>query len=155
MGTWGGQPVATFVDWRFGTGFDLNSFDADPQFTDAAHGNYRLLPGSPAIDRGDPTTSYFGEPVGSTFGDGSRVDIGAGGNSANAAQSPAQMVQLFGQPTYPRYQVGQPPPFRSAPTGSWPRIRCSFLTWAAASSRDRSPGTYSRRINSAHPAIFT
>lgn len=91
MGNWGGQAVATFLDWRFGTGFDIDSTDVDPQFTDAAHGNYLLLPGSPAIDRGDPNSAFANEPG----NNGGRINLGFEGNTAQATQSPAQLVQVL------------------------------------------------------------
>ena len=45
------------------------NFDADPLFRDAAHGDYRLLPGSPCIDTGAQWVPLDA--------DGSRADIGA------------------------------------------------------------------------------
>ncbi len=55
--------------WRQKTGQDGNSIIADPKFTDAAQGDFRLLSYSPAIDSGDPAyisedgvTDFAGEP---------------------------------------------------------------------------------------------
>lgn len=49
------------------------SIDADPRFTDAAAGDYSLLPGlSPSIDAGDPDPSF-------DDADGTRSDMGAYG----------------------------------------------------------------------------
>src|SRR6516164_6297903 len=119
---WSNQPL-TLGQLQLSLGLDKNSFAGNPMYKNPAgadgirgfvggvdHGaddDFSLTPGSPAIDRGDPTAPYFNEPVGATFGDGSRIDIGAGGNTANAAQSPTQLVQLFGQTADQRYQVGQ------------------------------------------------
>ncbi len=118
---WSGQAY-TLDQAKTLLGLDINSFAADPQFANPVgadgirgfvggvdHGaddNFSLLAGSPAIDRGDPAAAFWQEPVGS-FGDGSRIDIGAGGNAVNAAQSPSQLVQLLGQTGSQRYQVGQ------------------------------------------------
>ncbi len=44
------------------------NFDADPRFWGAEHADFRLLPGSPCIDAGDPTQ---------TDENGSRLDVGA------------------------------------------------------------------------------
>jgi Malectin domain/Right handed beta helix region/Periplasmic copper-binding protein (NosD) len=120
--SWAGQ-VLTLDQVKTQLGLDTNSFAANPLFNNPAgadgvrgfvggvdHGaddDFSLQAGSPAIDRGDPTAPFFNEPVGANFGDGARIDIGAGGNSANAAQSPSQLVQLLGQTGGQRYQVGQ------------------------------------------------
>lgn len=47
-----------------------NDISVDPLYIDPQRGDYRLLPGSPCIDAGDPDPQY-GDP------DGSRADIGA------------------------------------------------------------------------------
>ena len=120
--SWAGQ-VLTLDQVKTQLGLDTNSFAANPLFNNPAgpdgirgfvsgvdHGaddDFSLQAGSPAIDRGDPTAAFYNEPVGANFGDGARIDIGAGGNSANAAQSPSQLVQLLGQTGGQRYQVGQ------------------------------------------------
>ena len=52
-----------------GVGMGANSFGMDPLFVDPASGDYRLTPGSPCIDAGDPHNDS--DP------DGSRRDVGA------------------------------------------------------------------------------
>ena len=160
---WSGQAF-TLDQMKTLLGLDINSFAANPQFANPAgadgirgfvggvdHGvddDFSLLPGSPAIDRGDPSAAFWREPVGS-FGDGSRVDIGAGGNSAKAAQSPSQIVQLLGQTGSQRYQVGQTLddhfPYGRA-RGA--KIRCCSSMSATARLSARSPGTCSRPTSS-------
>ena len=48
---WGGEKVYTLEDWRK-MGRDANSAIADPQFVDAARGDYRVKDSSPALGMG-------------------------------------------------------------------------------------------------------
>jgi hypothetical protein len=48
MVNWFGQKIASFDDYRITTGLDAHSLFADPKFIDAANGDYRLAPDSPA-----------------------------------------------------------------------------------------------------------
>jgi len=68
-GTWAGVPALSLADWRTASKYDANSASGDPIFVDRANARYELLPGSPAVDRGDawysPRTDING---------GSRVD---------------------------------------------------------------------------------
>jgi len=48
---WGGEKAYTFDDWKK-TGNDVNSLFADPQFVDAARGDYRVKDSSPALKLG-------------------------------------------------------------------------------------------------------
>ncbi len=56
-----GWNVGTAFDynlyWGGGTGPDVHAVNADPMFADAAAGDFSLLPGSPARDAGDPSTT--------------------------------------------------------------------------------------------------
>ncbi|NIN36771.1 MAG: hypothetical protein GTO60_17460, partial [Gammaproteobacteria bacterium] len=73
------KPVITYSNIQGGRVGEGN-INTDPLFVDAANGNYRLLPGSPCINAGDP--NYVAEPN-ETDLDGKprlidgRVDMGA------------------------------------------------------------------------------
>jgi hypothetical protein len=56
----------------------------------AAAGNYHLLPGSAAIDAGDPGSDCSNEP----WPNGFRVNMGAYGNTPEATRSPAGFDDL-------------------------------------------------------------
>ena len=101
---WAGQAVADFNAWHFGTGLDTHSLTGNPQFTDAAHGNYILAPTSPGIDAGDPGSPFSQEPG---F-NGGRVNLGMEGNTARATQSASQVVQVLGPNGLDKLETGQP-----------------------------------------------
>ncbi len=90
IGVLGGAPFLSLFDWRSITGRDLNSLVAEPQFVDPLNGDYRLSPGSPAVDRGDPASDSLGEPD----PNGGRVNLGAFGGTASATPSPSPSIQI-------------------------------------------------------------
>ncbi|MGQ9573803.1 MAG: Ig-like domain-containing protein [Thermoguttaceae bacterium] len=106
--------LATLADWQSATGQDAHSLSANPWFANLAGGNLHLrsngrmggtgggrydpqtnlppqdplawvvdLATSPCIDAGDPTSGYVAEPD----PDGSRVNLGAYGNTEQASVS--------------------------------------------------------------------
>ncbi len=60
-----------------------NNIEGDPSFIDRYNANYHLSLYSPAIDSGDPAFPYNNEPA----PNGSRINLGAYGNTAEAATS--------------------------------------------------------------------
>ena len=59
------------------------NIDIDPLFIDAPNSDYHLLPGSPCIDAGDPTSDFSLEPQ----PNGGRINMGAYGNTPEATTS--------------------------------------------------------------------
>lgn len=98
--TFVGQNFVRMIEWQNGIGGDHHSLLADPLFADAAAGEFHLKSESgravaggftndavtsPAIDAADPVASYDQE----TAPNGSRMNAGAEGNTAEASRSPA------------------------------------------------------------------
>jgi predicted outer membrane repeat protein len=68
----------------------VGNIDADPCFVDALDYDFHLLPGSPAIDAGDPNSDWSNEP----WPNGERINMGAYGNTSEATRSPAGFDEL-------------------------------------------------------------
>ena len=116
---WEDRAFTSLNDWSLEVGFDFESLVANPLFVDSngADGvlgfaggvdggiddDFRLTVGSPGVDRGDPGSRFEREPV----NNGARVDIGAYGNTADATQSPAQLVQVLNPNGLEKYEAGQ------------------------------------------------
>jgi predicted outer membrane repeat protein len=85
----GGTPVVAYCDVQAGWTGEGN-ISHDPLFVDAAGDDYHLLSGSPAIDAGNPASDWSKEP----WPNGSRVNMGAYGNTAEAMRSSADFEEL-------------------------------------------------------------
>jgi len=59
-------------------------YASDPLFTDQPPGDLHLLPVSPMIDAGSPSSPYANEPA----PDGCQVNVGAYGNTSEAVSAP-------------------------------------------------------------------
>ncbi|MCA9263113.1 MAG: right-handed parallel beta-helix repeat-containing protein [Planctomycetales bacterium] len=106
LAQWNSMPITSYEQWYFDVKQDRQSIVAGPQFATTAEDTppYTLLaPSSPAIDRGDPTADFANEPA----PNGGRVNIGAYGNTANAATSSAVTVQLLSPHGLEKYEQGQ------------------------------------------------
>ncbi len=112
VATWGSTTLSSWQDWQFATGNDRHGLETDPLLvdpdgTDDVLGNedddFHLLPGSPALNAGDPLALYAGEPA-----SGNVADLGAYGNDAGALASGVQRIQLTEPGTYQKVEVGQP-----------------------------------------------
>ncbi len=86
------------------TGYDIDSLTGDPQFTNAAAGNYFLMPTSPGVDAGDPGAPYSLEPG----NNGGRINLGLEGNTLNTTQSAAVTVQVTSPAGLTKLQEGTP-----------------------------------------------
>jgi len=100
-----GGGYGTLLEWQELTGWDRHSVNADPLFADAASGDYHVKStggrwnpatkswvtdgaDSPCIDAGDPSYAVGDEAT----PNGSRINIGAYGGTAEASKSPSGRV---------------------------------------------------------------
>jgi hypothetical protein len=75
---WKGTTYRSFAEYVRATGNDRNSVFADPRFADAAGGDFRLEPGSPAIDAGAYLTAAGdADAAGSPRAASGVIDLGA------------------------------------------------------------------------------
>ncbi len=122
VASWQGTSFATQAAWFYGVNQDAHSQSVDPQFADpagvdgvlgdpsgvdgGADDNFHVLSTSLTIDAGDPTFAYLAEPS----PNGDRVNQGADGNTAQAATSAAQTIQVLAPFGLEKVQVGQTVP---------------------------------------------
>jgi parallel beta-helix repeat protein len=106
IGNWEGVDFTSRADWFYELGLDEHGRVADPLLLDpygpdgllgyeagVDHGlddDFHVSAVSPAIDAGSPFEYYFLEPK-----SGGRINIGAYGNTAEAALSPDESVQVL------------------------------------------------------------
>ena len=117
VGWWAGTVFDTRSDWFFELGLDGHSLEGDPLFVDpdgpdnvlgydgVDHGvddDFHLQASSPAIDQG--TGYYLAEPR----PNGDRVNLGAYGNTAEAATSPDRILQVLYPNGLEKFEIGEP-----------------------------------------------
>ena len=99
-----GVNFTTLSGWQWELGLDTHSISADPQFVNAANSNFHVQSTSPTIDAGNPSSEFLKELV----PNGSRVNLGYDGDTAQAAASPSSTVQVLSPGDSQKVQVGQP-----------------------------------------------
>ncbi len=106
---WWQKPFTDVFDWQVEADFDSHSIGYtavspsldNPQFVNLAGDDYHLQNGvSTSIDAGDPAGLWNLEPG----ANGGRIDLGAYGNTAQAAQSASRYLRL----DYPDYYTDWP-----------------------------------------------
>ena len=95
---WGETKIDDLADWYYELGFDRHSYNSDPLFTE----NYHVSADSVAVDHGAPTDS----PVLEMYPNGSRVNIGAYGNTFEATLSPSQGIEILSPIALDKYENG-------------------------------------------------
>jgi hypothetical protein len=93
---WRGTERTGLASHVSGSGQDKNSLFASPRFANAVGRDFKLAPGSPAIDRGDPAYAAAAEETdfaGAPRIAGGRIDVGAYESSSVAPAQPAQPAQ--------------------------------------------------------------
>ncbi|MBW2149900.1 MAG: right-handed parallel beta-helix repeat-containing protein, partial [Deltaproteobacteria bacterium] len=90
-----GVSVATSCTLNWGEG----NINANPLFIDPTNDDYHLLPSSPCIDSGDPSSDWNNEPM----PNGARINMGAYGNTSEATCSRAGLqfagFRIIGDPS--------------------------------------------------------
>ncbi|MCA9139007.1 MAG: right-handed parallel beta-helix repeat-containing protein, partial [Planctomycetales bacterium] len=79
--------------------------------------DFHLLSGSPAIDRGNPDSPYFHEPIPS----GDRVNLGVYGNTSEATTSDSQTVQVLSPVGLEKWTAGDTESIRFQTSGLTPQ----------------------------------
>jgi parallel beta-helix repeat protein len=120
LAQWQTVDFTNLDEWAHRIGADRHSLVGDPQFADVdgadnalgfaggidrgADDNFRVLAGSPTIDRGDPLSPYLAEPL----PNGGRTNVGRDGNTAWAMASPAASIQVLRPSGREKLEAGEP-----------------------------------------------
>ncbi|MEX2171197.1 MAG: right-handed parallel beta-helix repeat-containing protein [Pirellulales bacterium] len=183
VGRWEDRDFATREDWFFELGYDGHSLTVDPQFVDidgadnvlgydsvagidrGLDDNFHVLTTSLTIDAGDPRSVYAAEPA----PNGSRVNLGHTGNTAQAATSPSQLVQILSPNGLEKLEVGKSVPIEWHSDGLTATRTVALIdaggsgagNWSADAYRTagqtlsvNSPVNLSGVVNPAHAATY-
>ncbi|HEY6565431.1 MAG TPA: right-handed parallel beta-helix repeat-containing protein, partial [Pirellulaceae bacterium] len=122
LGRWEGTDFTTREDWFHELGLDGHGIFADPQFIDfdgadnilgydvannvdrGLDDDFRVGATSPTIDAGHPLSGFVGEPA----PNGQRVNLGHTGDTALAATSAEQSLQVLSPNGGERFEAGTP-----------------------------------------------
>ncbi len=100
---WQDADITSLRDWTYRVGEDSHSIQADPLFVDAANGNFALQATSPAIDAGNPVSSFANEP----HPGGGRINLGHTGNTAQALTITGPTLQFVAPFDRGKMQAGR------------------------------------------------
>ncbi len=109
--------------------------------------NFNVLPTSPSIDRGDIQSAYVLEP----FPNGSRINIGATGNTPSATLSPEQFVQIISPNGNEKFEVGQPIPIEIRTAGQSLKRPVILMTNGSTAVGEWQPATTFQLTGSTTP----
>jgi parallel beta-helix repeat protein len=129
---WWQKPFDDLFDWQVESGLDGHSIGYttidptldDPQFVNLGGDDYHLSAASTSIDAGDPSSLFPDEPT----QNGARINLGAYGNTAEAAASVARYVEV----DYPNYYT------------DWPNAEGRGILWH---TYDSTTGTISGSVD--------
>ena len=117
---WGGTAIDNRADWYYELGFDRHSYSSDPLFVDidgtdnvlgydtendinyGIDDNFHISSQSDALDSGSPDSGMLIE----MYPNGGRVNMGAYGNTFEAASSDPQTLQLLSPIALDKYEYG-------------------------------------------------
>ena len=91
LGQWEAIDYTDLTDWYDTTLTERHSLIGDPRFINIAGDDFRVGSDGAGVDRGDPIFAVLNEPL----RNGNRINIGAYGNTANAAVSPDGVLQVL------------------------------------------------------------
>jgi parallel beta-helix repeat protein len=155
VGLWGADTLSDLAAWHFEVGRDGHSLEGDPQFIDIDgpdnrrgydlltsidygwDDDFRVSVTSPAVNAGDPLSYYAVEPD-----SGSRVNLGAFGNTPEATDSAARTIQLNEPGVLRKYEVGQTITLRWNSYGFTPSTPVALVNAGGSAIYDTSLGRW-------------
>lgn len=109
------KPFDDLLDWRIESNWDLNSIGYtavdptldQPQFVDFGNDDFRIVDlTATTINRGDPSFNFDYEPGPGAVANGLNINLGAYGDTTQAALSPEHYTNVIAPSFYTDYQRG-------------------------------------------------